>query len=212
MSLYDLVEPVAEAPAVRGAHLCVGAVRIASTDQFVVLMQDALWPARRAEGCLVEPEVGDSVLLLATEPESLFILNVIERANRTPVLLTHAEGIRLQAPTIAVVATETLSARAPRAEFDILHLTLRSAAATLVTRVASVLAESLRTVAVKIEQAAETLVTQTTHRTTVVGGIDTLDARAANTKIETDLVIRTGSTVLTAEQDVRMDAERISLA
>ena len=210
MSLYDLVEPAA--PIVRSARLCVGAVRIATPDELIVLAEDSLWPARRAEGCLVQPEVGDSVLLLATEAENFIILNVLERASRAPVSLTHASGILLEAPTIALVASETLRARAPKAELDLLDLTVRSAAATLVTRAASVLAESLRTVAAKIEQAAEALITQTTHRTTVVGGIDTLDAHAANTTIETTLVVRTGSTVLTAEQDVRMDAERISLA
>src|SRR5258708_7650845 len=130
MSLYDFAEPTGALAAT--ARLHIGAVRIATPDELIVLAEDALWTARRAAGCLVQPEVGDTVLLLAAEGRDFTILNVLERASRSPVSVTHADGIALRAPVISMVADEALRVRAPKAELEFTTLSLRSAAATLV--------------------------------------------------------------------------------
>jgi hypothetical protein len=194
------------------ARLLIGSLRTASGDEFVVFVQDGLHPARRAEGCLADPQPGDSVLLIVSDDGDVFIINVIQRASRGPLRLSHPVGLTLAAPALAIQADETLSASAPKAVLHLADVTLRSASASLIARAASVVAEGLRTVAATIEQAAETLLAQAAQRTAVISGVDTLEACAANTKVETALVVRTGSTILTAEQDVRMDAERITLA
>lgn len=194
------------------ARLLIGSVRIATADEFVVSVQDGLCPARRAEGCLADPQPGDRVLLLVAEGGDVFIINVVERAGREPMRLSHPVGLTLSAPAVSIDASETLSASAPKAVLNLTEVTLRSASALLVARAASVVVEALRTVAATIEQAAETLTSQAAQRTAVISGVDTLEARAANTKVETALVVRTGSTILTAEQDIRMDGEHITLA
>jgi hypothetical protein len=209
MSLYELTEPATSLTV--STRLIVGAVRIATPDETIVLAEDALWPARRAASCLLQPEAGDAVLLLAAPERGLTILSVLERASRSPILLTHEDGIVLRAPTLALIADDALRVAAPKAAMDIAEWTMRSAAATLVAKTGSVVADTLRTIAGKIEQTADSLLTQATHRTTIVSSVDTFDAHAANSKVATTLVVQTGSTVLTAEQDIRMDAERIAM-
>jgi len=208
MSIFDLAERATSLSAATRLH--VGVVRIATADELIVLAEDTLWPASRAASCLVQPEAGDTVLLLAAEGREFTVLNVLERASRSGLSIAHEDGIILRGPTLSLIAEEALQVRAPHADLEITTLNLRSAAATLVAKAASALVETLRTVATRIEQTSQSLLIQATHRTAVIDGVDTLDARAANSRIET-LVIQTNAAVVTAEQDIRIDAERIAL-
>ena len=62
-----------------------------------------------------------------------------------------------------------------------------------------------------IEQQADRLVAVVGQRTTRVRDADILHAGNTMTQVEALALSRSGSAVMTARQDIRMDAERISL-
>jgi hypothetical protein len=114
--------------------------------------------------------------------------------------------------SIALEASERLTARAPLGEFDLARATLRSATALLLAGTATLAASLLRGAAQRIEQSAEHIVTLAGRRTTRVRGEDMLDAGSSLSTVETLSLSRSGgSTIMTARQDLRVDAERIGL-
>lgn len=54
-------------------------VKVRSEDEYVVLLEHRPQRARRAAGCLLEPEAGDVVLTAATPSGAVFILSVLTR-------------------------------------------------------------------------------------------------------------------------------------
>jgi hypothetical protein len=82
---------------VTGTHLADGWVTAAESGHFMV---ESSWGCRlciRAAGCLVEPGVGDLVLLAVGE-EKCYILTLLERADETlPFVVTLHEGAAIEA-------------------------------------------------------------------------------------------------------------------
>jgi hypothetical protein len=69
----------------------------------------------------------------------------------------------------------------------------------------------LRAVAQRVEMTAEILVSALGSRNAVVRETDVLRAGSTLSQVEGVAASQTGSFVVTARKDVRMDAERISL-
>ncbi|MGO4702997.1 DUF3540 domain-containing protein [Dyella sp. 2RAB6] len=144
--------------------------------------------AHQAVSCVVTPQPGDRVLLVATADGDCFVLHVLARA----------EGGRA---TLAVPGAEAVSIR--QAEVDIAatrSIALRAGDGVEVTAVQGTLALNGRQL---FACAAESLV-QTAR--TYVGQVEQflLDARQL-------LRLHGEQAMITARQDAKIDAERISL-
>lgn len=174
---------------------------------------DGPLPVRPAPSCLVVPLPGDSVLLHGQGGHAV-ILAILARSPGQGTTLSPADGggLALRARDIALEAGQRISARAPEGEFDLARATLRSATAMLLAGTASLAAGLLRSAAQRIEQTAEHIVATAGRRTTRIQAEDMLNAGSSLTSVETLAVSRSGgSTIMTARQDLRVDAERIGL-
>ena len=169
-------------------------------------------PVRPAASCLVAPQAGDIALLHGGAPHA-HVIALLERAAGADTIVSAPGGGRLalRAEEITFDAGLRLSASAPEAEFALGRVTLRSTAAALVTGTATLAARLLRSTARSIEQQADRLVAVVGQRTTRVRDADILHAGNTMTQVEALALSRSGSAVMTARQDIRMDAERISL-
>ena len=70
------------------AALYFGEVKARHENRYIVLTDLGSLRAKRASGCLLEPRIGDRVLLAAADATQAYILNVLERSqpNQTAVL------------------------------------------------------------------------------------------------------------------------------
>lgn len=159
--------------------------------------------------CLVAPEPGDRVLI-ASLGSGPVVLAILARTRPGPVTLQNAHGIALNAPALTLQATETLALRAPDATVEAENLTLQTGTTNLISRTATILADTLRTLAGRLDQVATSLTTHAETRTAVVTAIDTLEARAVHTEVETTLTIQASAAIVMGDGDIRMDATRIA--
>jgi hypothetical protein len=62
-------------------------------DGFIVSTQDGIFTARHALSCLVEPAVGDRVLVAGDRGNALFIIAVLERPGNAPISIVISRDI-----------------------------------------------------------------------------------------------------------------------
>ncbi|MFH1134507.1 MAG: DUF3540 domain-containing protein [Pseudomonadota bacterium] len=87
--------------------LAMGEIKGRSGQRYLVLSDQGLSPAHRSAGCLLEPEIGDQVLLLLAEDQPLYILHVLRRGRQE-----NTARISVEAPELKVASLSlTLSAR-----------------------------------------------------------------------------------------------------
>ncbi len=144
--------------------------------------------ARQAVSCLVTPEPGDRVLLVATASGECFVLHVLARVDggRATLAVPGAEAVSIRQAEVDIAATRSIA--------------LRAAGDVEVTSVQGALSLNARQV---FASAAESLV-QTAR--TYVGQVEQflVDARQF-------LRLHGEQAMITARQDAKIDAERISL-
>ncbi|WP_051356457.1 DUF3540 domain-containing protein [Azorhizobium doebereinerae] len=199
-------QPAAAPPQAEAADLRVGRVVALAGDGAVrVAAGEADRPARRAAGCLVEPAVGDLVLL-ATAGADSFVLSVLDRLlpGEAALSVPGADSVRLAAPQLALVGTREVA-------IDGGSVAVRARAFTLVGRLASFVADHLRITARRREVVADTSAEQAGSRTVVVRDTDVLEA---GTRVETVAGISSASAataVMVAKEDLRFDGKRVTV-
>jgi hypothetical protein len=208
---YDRITPFNEAPT--AAALWIATLEAGPDGP---LVRDPITGAalsiRQAATCLVAPEPADIVLLQGAPPLA-FVVAILLRASGVPLVITTPgdEGLVLRAGQITIDAGTRLNLTAPQAILTLDQVTLRSRAAILVTQTAAMATGLLRAVAQRVEMTAEILVSALGSRNAVVRETDVLRAGSTLSQVEGVAASQTGSFVVTARKDVRMDAERISL-
>ena len=144
--------------------------------------------ARQATSCLITPQPGDRVLLVCMADESRYVLHVLERVERHNATLTvpGAESLSIRQSHVDVAASQTIALRAAHA----------------VEIIAAQGAVSLRARDV-LMSALESMVSTARN---CVGQVDRflLDARQL-------LRLHGEHAIVTAKQDAKIDAERVSL-
>jgi hypothetical protein len=149
--------------------------------------------ARQAASCLLVPEPGDRVLSVASDEGELYIVHVLDRADTggsaetdASLNVPGARQLTIRQPRIALAATEQISIHALH-DVDVTAATgnLSLNARNLFATVHDSLVQNVRHYIGKAEQYL-------------------LDARQL-------LKLHGGQTLVTAEQDVKVDGERISM-
>lgn len=189
--------------------------------EYRLLANSRLRPARRAAGCLLEPEAGDRVLVAAGKP--CYILTVLERAagDPTPARLVFPTGVHLQAGQGAVrITTPEDLALAAGGDVTVLGGRLRLQAedgeavfsrfryfGKFVLGQVDRLKLAVDTADTFIRQLTEKLVWSSRQ----VQEMDDLEAGAIRRVAAQTLTIHAENATLLAEENVKIDAAQIHL-
>lgn len=159
--------------------------------------------ARKAAGCLLTPQAGDTVLVMRAADQRHYVLNVLEKA-QPDSSLDFPGSVRLQAPNGSCelqardVALSGVNGSLRFARLDLLAQSLHSRVERLVSAVS---AASL--VAARVSSRIGHVLRCT--------GFELHRARSMRTEVSGRFSVSSGQTSITAEQDVRVDAEKINL-
>ncbi len=178
----------------------------------VVATADGPATASRAASCLVAPEPGDTVLLCTAGPET-FVLAVLVRATPSALTVTPADcgDLVLSADVLRLAARSELQAAAPSVAVHTRAVRVVADVATLLGRLMTVAGKRLRTTVEIQETAAETQSSKVGTRVSIVDGTDVLEAAAVSQRVAGTLTSHAGVAVLTADTDIRLDAQRVSV-
>ncbi len=91
-----------------GNALETGTVLALEDNVFRLQLGECAYLAKRAAGCLLEPEVGDKVLALREGCNAVYILNVLEKASG-PGTLNFSDTLQIRAPEINMIGTSKLA-------------------------------------------------------------------------------------------------------
>lgn len=191
------------------------------TDEWFFVKDLAVRRVRRAASCLIEPEVGDQVLVCeGTQPEASFILAVLTRAQPQAASLCLPGGavLQTQGRQLAVHADGIELHGRDKVALNTAHLDIAAVAAT--ARVAHVQSwsESVESHAVRMTVVAKTL-TQEIGRLIArvreswrkVDGLDETQAGRMRVHVEGHQQVDAGHVTLNAEGFVRIDGKKINL-
>lgn len=161
--------------------------------------------ARQAASCLLAPVIGDRVLVYAAGEDS-HILAVLERPaglaaeisvpDADHVTLRSAKRLELAAPVMTLAAREmNLVARAVSHTGDMLAQSFRRIVETVTDKVVG----------------ARTITTKAETRTSIVKEVETLNVGTLMQNVEHVATQNSDISLVTARQDVRLDAKRVSV-
>lgn len=144
--------------------------------------------ARQALSCLVRPEVGDHVLAASCHDDILYILHVLERAGLQQVQLSApgAQALCIEQQSVTLSAGEDIALRALR------DVEVSAATGTLSLNGRNLFA---------------------TAQDSLVQNVGNFIGKAGHYLLEVSQLLRLHSQhgQITAEQDIKVDAERISM-
>ncbi|WP_454915554.1 DUF3540 domain-containing protein [Xanthobacter sediminis] len=177
----------------------------------VAIGDDRVW-AQRSLSCLLVPEAGDRVLVARVDGEA-FVLAVLDRLLPDTMTLSvpNARHVVLSAPDITLQAGDRLAMRGREATLDGGNVRILAASFSLVGRMATFVADLLRTTARHSETVAEQVTMQAGERTTRVKGTDVSEVGTHVQHVEQISLETAHSAVLTAKEDLRFDGTRVTV-
>ncbi|AIO15708.1 MULTISPECIES: type VI secretion system-associated protein TagC-5 [Burkholderia] len=198
-----------------------------------LLLDDHAGRARRADGCLLAPDIGDSVLIWTSAPAgaladdddaahapSAYVLAVLARAGAPQaalalpggiVLETGADGLRIDAPHIALAARERIDARAPRVDVSAHRAHVRAAHLDACARSIDGRAHDVRLVARRFTSTIGRALHTLGDCLRRVCGVDELHAARARWRVDERAHLHARDVTLLADRHVGIDGERIDL-
>jgi hypothetical protein len=191
-----------------GEEMCSGIVRaLLSGDEYIVeLNADRRMNATQAPSCLLAPCVGDRVLAYGHGSQG-YILAVLERDARcrAELQVPGANDVELSAPSTLTVNSRRLNLRAR-------ELTLM---ARIVTQTGELLSSSFRRIVESVTDkcvAARSLSTRADVRVSDIRDVDTHKAGTLLQTVETVATQKAEISVLAANEDVRIEAKRVTIS
>lgn len=171
--------------------------------------------ARRALSCLVEPSIGDSVLV-ATDADVTWVIAVLDRPRSANATLSVPGELTLHGRVVNIRARDELRLTSQRvsllgaaldltataSNFLFEKVRARSLAIECEVGVAKVLASTIETIAERLTEKVESALR-------VVTGRDQLRAEHIDHAAEKNAVLRGENAIVTAEDLVKMDGKQI---
>ena len=187
----------------------------------LVKTEDAQIIARRAVSCLVKPAVGDTVLLYTDTRGQAYILSILERmqnsstrlsvdnelvieSTRNSITLAAHASINLAASEKTAIYGKDVSIAAQNGLFQFSRADIVSDTTTMHTKTGRLYAETVETVAHTLTQRLQNC----------FRFVDTLDQLKAGNLVQSVrklMSLKTRQAVILAEQDVKIDGERIHM-
>ncbi|MCY1220314.1 hypothetical protein D9M72_323240 [compost metagenome] len=198
--------PAQAAPAWTGSALGT-VVQSLPDGRFVVEPQpgSAPWHCPRAASCLLQPAVGDVVLVAGPQRDQLFLIAVVTQADPSQSQLV-AEGdltIRSRRGGIALQAS-TFALQADKATVDITDMAYRGAEVRVTTLVARFVGRTLETVLDRLS-----LLTRSSFRLTEE--VEQVRAGQIDMQASQSLRLHAKNTFVTSQALVKVDAEQIHM-
>lgn len=170
-----------------------------------------LFVAKRAVSCLVEPEVGDRVLIAVPSEGPLYVLAVLEREREGvrltangPITIETEDRLELKGKTEVAIETKRFDLKAGGAK-------LALGALEMVARVAETNVEVAKLVAGAVDVVSERLMARAKRSYRFIEEMDVTRARDVDLRAEHTMHMRAKNTVQSAEQLYKVDAEQIHL-
>jgi hypothetical protein len=187
----------------------------------LVRTDDAKLIAKRAVSCLVRPVVGDTVLLFVDSSGQAYILSILERMRNSATRLSVDNDLVIEstAESITLAARESISLTSPgkasihggdvaitghKGLFQLNRVDMVSDTATVHTKSGRLYAETVETV-------AQTLTQRLQNCFRFVDKLDQLKAGNLMQSVRKLMSLKTQQAVILAEQDVKIDGERIHM-
>lgn len=126
---------------------------------YYVTIDNKIFVARRAFGCLIEPENGD-VILISSRNDEIFILTVLERNYSSDAVLSsdgnlhmHLNNgeLNLQSRSISFDSSDKFSIRSPTVSVDTIEVDVKSTIITLMGKTVECFFDKIKTVGKKAE-------------------------------------------------------------
>jgi len=187
--------------------LVTGVVSALVTDtQTLVRLEDGdTRHADQAAGCLLQPAIGDTVLVY-DDPDSAYILSVLKRGEAQPATLA-VPG----AGHVALKAEKQLEFSAPDMKMTARRLSLITETLTKTGKqLFQTFTKTLETTVDKFVS-ARTINTTANTRSSAVKETDTLQAGVLVQNIDSVATQNSDISMVTAKEDVRLDAKRVSV-
>ena len=196
-----------------GVALSVGRI-VAKSGALVVAVAGGERPARVAASCLLIPELGDAVLIAAGVAAETYVLAVLERPGAAPAVVSASvpsPHMRIEARQLALNGEEEVTLAAPRTTFRTGTFTVMADVLTFAARLMTQALEHFRGSARSHETVSTDLAIKAARRTTLVEETDVLEAGTLVQTIATAAVTSAQSAVVAAQQDLRLDGERVTV-
>ncbi len=180
------------------------------------------YPARRAAACLLEPRVGDLVLVAHLEGGRAYVTSVLERNPHSGPARLGLEGdLEISAPSgrLEISARDGLELTSPRrASLAAPELELTALQSRFSLGALRLLAQGVRAglgkvnlVARALDSVVERLSQRLKFRQVKVEELDSLEAATISVEAEDLHSLRTEYSVISAAEDVKVDAGMIHL-
>ena len=174
-------------------------------DRLVVTQGPKSAVAERAAGCLLEPQVGDEVLLAAVGDE-LFVLSVLSRADANAPAVVSADGdLQLNAKHGGL----SMAARDGIAFTTGASILMNSARLTLRAVEGSLMVRKLKAMADTVDAAAERVRQRVERSYRYVQTLDQVRAGTIDYKAEAIARVHAEDTIVSADKLVKMDGDQI---
>jgi hypothetical protein len=188
-------------------------IRAAPTGETWVEIEGRPEAARRAASCLLEPAAGDDVLIALARGEN-YILAILGRTGSAAASLSvdvPSEQLVLRGGDITVSGQRELRLEASMLAARARSFTVVSEAMSFVGQIMTQALDRFRSSARSVEIVSTDIATKSVRRTSLIEESDVLQAGTLVQTIATAAVTSTQSAVIAAEQDLRLDAERVTV-
>lgn len=168
--------------------------------------------AKRSLSCLLEPAVGDKVLLARVDHET-FVLAVLDRLLPDAMTLSvrGAKRLVLSAPAIEVSAEDRLALRGRETTMQGERVHLLAKSFNLVGQMVAFVSDVLRSTAGRNEVVADQIMTRAGDRATFVSGADVSEIGTLVQNVEQVSTHTAQTSIMTAEEDLRFDGKRVTV-
>jgi hypothetical protein len=199
----------------------VGSVVSTAERALQVAVAGVTHEARRAASCLLEPEVGDLVLVTLVPGRGCYVLAVLERQDTGHARLVHEGDLELQLPTgrlsmtaaqgMSVVSGKEVSCVTSSVRLHAAEADLFLERTSFLGRLARVEVESLKMLGRFFDSVIERLSQRVQRSYRKIEGMEQVRAEQLDYVAEKNVSVRGHNTLVTAEQLVKLDGEQVHL-
>lgn len=197
----------------------IGVVARVTGATFGIRVGPSVYTAGRARSCLVEPSLGDTVLVAVATSGRAWVLAVLEGDDASPTrvavdgdleLHTKQGRFSVTAPEgVGIVSGKDVSVVSGKVEVNAVEGGVVLEKLTFFARAAHTEVEKLRSVALAIDRVAERVMERVKRSYRTVEELDRVDARQIDYAARHMMSLRAENAVVTAQQLVKVDGAQI---
>lgn len=201
--------------------LTYGTMERREGERVLVRVGGELVHARRAKGCLLEPQTGDTVLVARSEDGS-FVLSVLVGQSTESESVVAVDGdltLRSRAGRVAIVGNEgvsvtsggEISVNAPTVTARTMTATLFADTLSYLGRKVDVHVDRVKMLGQTLETAIDHVSSRVKHSFRIIDEIERVKAKELHVNAEATLNMHGKNTLLTAQKLVKLDGEQITI-